>query len=94
MPIIIGACFGFVRGRRFHDEIYSITLSTYDFIGFGTKYILPCAKRCAQSIRLHTKNNNASNSNATELKLLQNHFQQQRKQAGLSSKSIRVGDIV
>ena len=73
----------FIRSRYLHTTLLALGLNTSCLV-----------QSAAPNQYTFTKNNNTNSSNATELKLLQNHFQQQRKLAGLSSKSIRVGDVV
>ncbi len=73
----------FIRSRYLHTTLLALGLSTSCLV-----------QSAAPNPYTFTKNNNINSNNATELKLLQNHFQQQRKQAGLTSKSIRVGDVI
>ena len=63
-----------IRSRYLHTIFLALGLSTSCLV-----------QSAAPNQYTFTKNNNINSNNATELKLLQHHFHQQRKEAGLTS---------
>lgn len=73
----------FLRSRYLQVALLTLGLSASCF-----------AQSANQNKNIPVNTNNSISANSIELQLLQQHFQQQRKQAGLTAKNIRVGDVV